>query len=295
MKIIVSSFYKYVEIKNPKKFQIEHQAYCNKLKIKGKVLVSKEGINGTISGTRKQIEKYENELTKNKLFSDVKFKRTESEFHPFRKTIVRVRKEIVTSGMKVEMNKVGIHLAPEKLKEMYDKKEDFIILDARNDYEYKIGKFKNAITPKIDTFREFKKIPEQLKKHKNKKIVMYCTGGVRCEKASAYMIKKGFKNVYQLDGGIFSYIEKFPDSYFEGRCFVFDDRLSIASGCKTKDISLCEKCHKPSGRYINCINKYCDKLYLCCEECDEKLKHACSKGCIHKISLLGKKCIKQTN
>ena len=193
--------------------------------------------------------------------------------------------------MKVDMKKIGKHLGPKKLREMYDKKEDFIILDARNDYEYKIGKFKNSTTSKI-TFREFKKVPEQLKEYKNKKIVMYCTGGVRCEKASAYMIKKGFRNVFQLEGGILNYIEKFPDSYFEGRCFVFDDRLSISTGKKTKDISVCEKCHKPSGRYINCLNKYCDKLFICCEECHKKWDGCCSKTCIGKIEVLGEKCLK---
>ena len=292
MEIIVSSFYKYITIKQPKKFQIEHHKYCNNLGIKGKILVSKEGINGTISGTKEQIDKYEKDLVKNKLFSDIAFKRTTAQLHPFKKTVVRVRKEIVTSGMKVDMNKRGTHLLPEKLKEMYNKKEEFVIVDARNNYEYKIGKFKEAITPKIETFREFKKVPKQLKEYKDKKIVMYCTGGVRCEKASAYMIKKGFKKVYQLEGGILNYIQKFPDSYFEGRCFVFDDRLSITSGKKTKDISVCEKCHKPSGRYINCLNKYCDRLFICCEECDGQWNGCCSKTCIGKIEVLGEKCLK---
>ncbi len=292
MKLAVLSFYKYITIRNPKKFRDKHQAYCNGLGIKGKVLLSKEGINGTVSGTGKQIKLYETELIKNKIFSNIKFNKTTSSFHPFKKMIVRVRKEIVTSGIKVDIRKIGKYLSPEKLQKMYEDKEDFVIVDARNDYEHKIGKFKYAVTARIETFRDFKMIVPNLSKYKNKKLVMYCTGGVRCEKASSYLIKKGFKNVYQLERGILNYIRKFPDSYFYGRCFVFDDRLSLPSGKKNKAISFCEKCHKPSGRYINCANKYCDKLFICCEECDEKFKYSCSKTCAVKVSTEGRKSIK---
>ena len=279
MEIVVSSFYKYVEIKNKEEFQREHQQFCNNLGIKGKVLVAKEGINGTVSGTKEQIEKYEEELKNNYLFNDITFKRTITDEHPFKKTIVRIKEEIVTSGLNVDMKNVGERITPKELKKLYDTKEEFIILDARNDYESKIGKFYNAITPKIEVFRDFKKVAKKLSKHKKEKIVMYCTGGIRCEKASAYMKEQGYEKVYHLKDGILNYIEQYPDTYFEGRCFVFDDRLSIASGKKTKDIALCDMCHTPTGRYINCANKKCDKMFLCCEECDKEWSHACSKPC----------------
>lgn len=281
--MIVSSFYKYVNVKAPVSFQIKHQEFCNKLGIKGKVLVAKEGINGSVSGTKEQIYEYKKEIIKNKLFSDLLFKDTIAEEHPFKKTIVRTRKEIVTSNLKVKLRNKGKYISPEELNNLIERNEDFIILDARNNYESKIGKFKGAITPNIETFREFKKVIKDLSKFKDKKIVTYCTGGVRCEKASAFLKENGFNNVFQLNGGIINYINQFPDKYFEGRCFVFDDRLSIPSGKNTKDITICEICHIPSGRYINCANKKCDNLFICCEECDFKLNHTCSKGCRAKL------------
>lgn len=281
--IIVSSFYRYVELDDPEKFQKEHLELCQKLGIKGKVLVAREGINGTVSGTEKQVKEYENKLIKYKEFSDIKFKRTTSDEHPFRKTIVRLREEIVTSRFNINAKKVGRYISPSELKRMYDNKEDFIIVDARNDYESKIGKFRNAMVPKIKTFRGFPKIIKNLKQYKTKKIVLYCTGGVRCEKASALLIKEGFWDVNQLDGGILSYIEQYPDTYFEGRCFVFDKRLSINSG-DSKDISLCKKCHVPCGDYINCANMKCDKLFICCDDCRKEYKNTCSKRCKNTVN-----------
>src|SRR3989344_1438693 len=281
--MIVSSFYKYVEINKLEEFQKEHQEYCKNLGIKGKILIANEGINGSISGTEDQIKEYELYLNNLDIFSDIKFKRTNSDVHPFRKIIVRIRKEIVTSNFDVNVKNTAKHLNPKELKKMLDNNEELIFLDARNDYESKIGKFKNAITPKIKTFKEFKNILPQLKVYKNKKIVMYCTGGVRCEKASALLVEDGFKDVNQIDGGIFNFVQQYPDTYFEGRCFVFDDRLSISTGTNNSDISICELCHFPCGRYINCTNKICDKLFICCEECDLKSSHTCSKQCINKI------------
>ncbi len=277
--MIVSSFYKYTNLKNPEAFQKEHIEFCNKLGIKGKVLIAKEGINGTVSGTRQQIEKYEKELSGHKEFKDIKFKRTLSDDHPFKKTIVRLRDEIVTSRFDVNYKKASKYISPSELKRMYDNKEDFIVVDARNDYESKIGKFKNAITPSIETFREFPKIIRNLKKYKTKKIILYCTGGVRCEKASAVLIKGGFWDINQLEGGILNYIEQYPDTYFKGRCFVFDNRLSIGTGNKTKDIAVCEKCHVTCSDYINCKNVKCDKLFICCDECKKQFNNTCSKRC----------------
>ena len=277
--MIISSFYKYSKISNPNLFRDKHQKYCNSLKIKGKILIAKEGINGTISGTKKQIQNYEKNLKKNKLFKDIKFKHTISKIHPFKKTIVRVKKEIVTSGLKVNLNKKAEYVSPKELNNIIDKQKDIILLDARNNYESKIGKFKNALTPNIETFKQFKKIKKDLLKFKNKKIITYCTGGVRCEKASAFLKENGFKNVFQLEGGILNYIEKFPNKHFEGRCFVFDNRMSIPSSKKSKEISICELCHVNCSHYINCINVKCDKLFICCNNCEKKFNHACSKKC----------------
>ena len=280
MDLVVSSFYRYVPIEDLQEFRDNHQKYCNDLGIKGKILVGKEGINGTISGSKEQIDSYEENLHKDIRFKEVQFKRNISDFYPFKKITVRIREEVVTSKFNISLDKTGKHISPKELKKMLDNKDDLILLDARNDYEWKIGKFKNAITPEINVFKDFTKVPGQLKEFKDKKIVMYCTGGIRCEKASALMIKEGFRDVNQLEGGILNYIEQYPDTHFEGRLFVFDNRLSIPTGEKTKDISLCEYCNVECGRYINCSNKQCDRLFLCCEDCDKQFKHTCSKFCL---------------
>lgn len=278
-KLIITSFYKYVRLTKVGDFRKSHQDFCDKLKIKGKVLVANEGINGVVSGTKEQIKKYKLKLRSFKQFKDITFKDNVTGWHPFKKIIVRIRKEVVTSKFNVNHNNAGNYTTPKQLKHMYDKNEDFVVLDARNDYEWKIGKFRNAVTLPIDVFRDFPKTLPSIKKYKNKKIVMYCTGGVRCEKASALLKKKGFKDINQLKDGIIKFIEEYPDTYFDGRCFVFDDRLSIPSGKNTKDIALCEKCHVPYGDYKNCRNKKCDKLYLMCNPCSYQYKFTCSRSC----------------
>ncbi len=279
MNTIVSSFYKYIEMKNLEEFQKAHLDYCKFLGIKGKILIGKEGINGSVSGTKEQINDYENNLKKNKLFKKIDFKHTLSKSIPFRKVIVRIRKEIVTSGLNVDLKNKGEYLEPSKLKELLDKKEDLILLDARNDYESYVGKFRNAIAPEIKTFKEFKNVPKIISKYKTKKIVTYCTGGIRCEKASAYLKEKGFKNVFQLHGGILSFINQFPGTYFEGSCFVFDERLTIPTG-NSSEITLCQHCKTPTARYINCSNNECDEMFVCCEKCDFNKNHQC-KSCIN--------------
>jgi len=281
--IITYSFYKYIQLDNPDFIQIDLLNFCKENEIKGKVLIAKEGINGTISGTKKQVKDFENKIKSIKEFSDLSFRITIANNHPYKKTLVRLRNEIVTSKFNIQVEKVGKHLTPKQINELYDKKEDFVILDARNNYESKIGKFKNAITPDIRYFRDFPKVIKNLEKYKNKKIVMYCTAGIRCEKASALLIKNGFQDVNQLQGGIISYINEFPDSNFEGRCFMFDDRISIETGENTKEIALCEKCHKPSGNYINCQNVKCNKFFIMCEDCNEEWKDTCSKFCRNLI------------
>ena len=276
--MIVTTFYKYVRIPQPVEIQQQHAKYCKNLEIKGKILVSKEGINGAVSGSETQILKYKRYLKQNKLFSNVKFKDTFAENHPYKKMIVRLRSEIVTFGTQVNVKNSAEHVSPKTLKRWIER-EQVILLDARNNYESKIGKFKGAITPDINTFREFPTVLRELDKHKNRKIVTYCTGGIRCEKASAFLKENGFSQVYQLDDGILNYIQKFPDDHFEGRCFVFDSRLSVPSGKKNETITTCDACHAPCGNYVNCKNVKCDKMFICCENCKKTLNNACSKKC----------------
>jgi len=278
LKVIL--FYKFVNIADPEKFVEEHLKYCKNLKTMGRVLVSNEGINGSISGTNLQIETYKTYLKSDFRFEGIVFKEDSVIEHPFTKMKVKVRGEIVTFGEKVDVTKTGKHIEPVDLKKLYDSEEEFIVLDARNYYEYKVGKFKNAIHLDLKNFRDFPKELEKLEKYKNKKIVAYCTGGIRCEKATAYMKEKGFSDVMQLNEGILNFGKQFPDTYWEGKCFVFDKRLVAPINSEDDTIASCEVCSKPSDLCRNCRNLNCDKLLVECLDCQKELNGCCSSECL---------------
>jgi UPF0176 protein len=277
---IVSSFYKYVRIDNPLEFQQKHLEFCLSLGLKGRILVGEEGINGCVYGIRKAVEKYKRELVKNPLFEDIEFKDNIANKTAYRKMFVRVRKEIVNSGLNVDLRNTAKFITPKELKEMLDKKENVVLVDMRNDYEAKIGKFRNAITLQMKNFRELPDAVKGIQHLKEKRIVVYCTGGIRCEKASAYLNEKGFKDVSQIKGGILKYGEEFPDTYWEGKCFVFDDRLAISLN-KNNILALtkCAWCNKKCDDYLNCHNLDCDKLFTGCEECMELHNKSCCEVC----------------
>lgn len=277
---IVSSFYKYVKIGSPLGFQQEHLQFCLLLGLKGRILIGEEGINGCVYGTKNKVEKYKNELRKNPLFSDIEFKDTYTEKPAYRKMLVRLRKEIVYSGLNVDLKKTGKFLTPAQLKEMLDNKEDIVLVDMRNEYEFNIGRFRNAVALPMQNFRELPQAVKKIESLKDKRIVAYCTGGIRCEKASAYLNELGFKNVSQIKGGILKYGEEFPDTYWEGKCFVFDDRLAIQiNKFNTEPLEECAWCKKRCDDYLNCHNLDCDKLFVCCTECMENHNKSCSEEC----------------
>ncbi len=290
-KIQILLFYKFIEIKKPEKFIKEHLKFCKDLNVKGKVLVSTEGINGSISGTQSQIEEYKKQLTSYKEFSDIVFKQESGLEHPFKKMNVRLRKEIVAFGKIVNTKQGGQYITAEQLKQLYENKEEFLILDARNDYEYKVGKFKDAIQLNIKTFKQFPEALAKIENFKDKKIITYCTGGIRCEKASAYMKQKGFKNVYQLKDGIITFGQKFPATFWQGKCFVFDKRLVSDINNTNETISNCHTCNTPSDLYRNCRNTECDKLYIQCKDCQENFNGCCSKQCFEKFK---EQCIQKS-
>jgi len=278
----VISFYKYVDVEDPESFVEKHLDWCVTNGLRGKVYVAKEGINGSIFGTKEKIELYKSELKRYKIFEDIWFKETETEEIAYAKMHVRVKDEVVNSGLKdIDPQNGGKRLAPEELLKLYEEGTDFVIVDARNWYESRIGKFKNAVTPGITHFREWPKVVESLKDYKDKTVVTYCTGGIRCEKASAYMIKEGFKNVYQLDGGILNFINKYPDTYWQGNMFVFDNRYVIDPNTKEelKYTAECEFCGKPTSYYINCHNQDCDRIMIVCHDCKVDNDYCCSDEC----------------
>lgn len=279
-KLKVLAFYKFATIKNPKKYSSELQKACKELGIKGRILVGKEGINGGISGTAKQTSEFKKHLQGDAKFKDMLFKEDMCVAHPFTRMNVKVRKEIVALGKEVDLNKTGTRLTPKQfLKITQNPDENTIVIDTRNDYEWKVGKFKNARTFPIKTFREFPKIVDQLKDKKDKNIVMYCTGGIRCEKASAYMKQQGFKNVSQLDGGILNFCKQLPDTIWEGLCFVFDKRLVTHVNKKNQMLTKCESCNTACDLYKNCRHVDCDRYVILCESCDRSLSGCCSQEC----------------
>ena len=275
MKVIL--FYKYVQIDDLESLKNSQIELCKELNLKGRILIAKEGINGTVSGEDNDIALYEKRMKENELFYDVEFKENNVMKHCFGKVSVKIRNEIVGFSHDIDLSKSGKKIKGKGLNELYERKDDFVILDARNTYETKIGMFKNAITLDIENFRDFPKKIKELKKFQNNKIIMYCTGGVRCEKASALLIENGFRNVFQLDGGIIKYTNEFPDSYFEGSCFVFDERMYFPVNSKV--ISKCEWCGKDCNRCIDCCNNDCNKIFVCCEECEIEHKSGCSEFC----------------
>jgi len=276
-------FYKYVDINDPESIVKEHLDWCTRNGIKGRVFFAKEGVNGTVSGTSGQIEKYKAHLSGYSYFRDIWFKEDDADVVAFKKMHVRLKNEIVGGNLQnTLLEDGGKRLSPEQLMNFYKSGKDFIIVDARNWYETIIGKFKNAITPQMKNFREWKKVvDEDLQEYKDKTVVTYCTGGVRCEKASAYMVENGFKDVYQLNGGIFNFIKKYPDTYWEGGMFVFDERRVINPNTKEelKHIASCYFCGRPTSYYINCHNVDCDRIIVSCHECKVEKDYCCSDEC----------------
>ncbi len=278
--VMVSSFYKYTKLDNPADVQREIFDCCTSLGLKGRILLGHEGINGSVYGAEENVVKFKERLLENSSFSGMDFKEQTAKKPAFRKLIVRLRKEVVHFGADVDLGNTARFVTPRDLKGMLDNNEGIVLLDMRNDYETIIGKFRNAKTIGMRNFRELPKFLSELADLKEKSIVAYCTGGIRCEKASAFLKENGFNDVMQLKGGILAYGREFPDTYWDGKCFVFDDRLSISINKDSSDaLSECLLCGTQCDEYINCHNIRCDRLFICCEECREKYKKSCCEEC----------------
>src|SRR3989344_1852219 len=230
-------FYKYVRLADPEAVAEGQKEICEKLDLTGRYIIAAEGINATFEGTKENIKEYVKELEKDKRFCNIHFKYSIGTGHAFPKLSVKVRKEIVSLNLgtcDIDPNQItGTHLKPEELHEWLApskvegiKKKEFYIVDMRNAYEHKVGHFEGSILPLIENFRDLPKVVEQIKHLKNKTVLTVCTGGVRCEKASGFLVTQGFNDVYQLSGGIVSYMEKYPNEDFQGKLYVFDKRVT---------------------------------------------------------------------
>ena len=257
--------YKFEPVENPVDLVRMYQQKCDELKLKGTMLISKNGINFSLAGTQQATDTIIAFLEEDNRFLNIPLKVTYSETQPFRRMKVRLKKEIISLGRK-DINPrelTGERISPQDLKNLLDNKEDVLVLDTRNEYETRVGKFENAIDLNLDTFRDFPKAIESLpEEYKDKQIVMYCTGGIRCEKASAVMLKAGFADVKQLEGGVLDYFKETGGAYWEGDCFVFDERVALDTELNETDYIYCYICREPLSAEEKAspdfkINEYC--------------------------------------
>lgn len=271
-------YYKFTPIADPEVLRLWQRTLCEKLNLKGRILISKHGINGTVGGDLESLKAYVRETKQFAGFKDTVFKWSDGERDHFPRLSVKVRDEIVAFGaaeeLKVDERGVvggGKHLKPEQLHKLVEEKgDDVIFFDGRNAYEAKVGKFKNAVVPDVHTSKDFIKELESGKydRLKDKPVVTYCTGGIRCEILSSLMKNRGFEEVYQMDGGIVKYGEKYgDDGLWEGSLYVFDDRMGMEFSDHAKVIGSCIHCNSPTSNYENCALKTCNELVLICENC----------------------------
>jgi UPF0176 protein len=289
-------FYKFYPIADPEAMMLWQKTLAGSLNLHGRVLISKHGINGTLGGDVEDLKNYVKQTKQSKGLKDTVFKWSEGGRENFPRLSVKVRDEIVSFGVpgELEVNEQGVvgggkHLKPKQVHELVEKYgDDVVFFDGRNAYEAQVGKFKNAVVPDTRTSKDFIKELDSDKydELKDKKVVTYCTGGIRCEILSSLMKSRGFKDVYQMDGGIVKYGEAYgDDGLWEGSLYVFDDRMGVKFSDKAKDIGKCIHCAASTSNYENCANKACNDLVLICESCiqdGDKLFHttACRQATV---------------
>jgi UPF0176 protein len=277
-------YYKFAPINDPEAIRLWQKSLCEKLYLTGRIIISKDGLNGTVGGEMTDLKSYVKETKTYAPFKDIKFKWSDGTRDDFPKLSVKVRDEIVTFGAPEELivdeNGVvggGKHLSPKQVHKLVEERgEDVVFFDGRNAYEAEVGRFKNAVVPKVRHTREFAKELEKPEYDdiKDKPVVTYCTGGIRCEVLSALMKNRGFKEVYQIDGGIVKYGEEYKDDgLWEGSLYVFDGRMNMRFSDKSKDIGECVHCGNKTSNYENCANLACNNLVLICKNCTAKTKY----------------------
>ena len=283
-------FYKFTPLADPEAIRLWQRTLCEANALRGRILISKDGINGTVGGSLNQVKRYIRVMKDFAPFKDMQYKWSEGNGDEFPRLQVRVRDEIVTFGVPEEIvvdeNGIvggGVHLSPAEVNELVASRGDEVVFfDGRNEYEAAIGKFRNAVVPPIETTPEFVRVLESgaYDHLKDKPIITYCTGGIRCEVLSLIMKNRGFKEVYQIDGGIVRYAEKFKDTgLWEGSLYVFDRRFKLDYSPETKVLSSCHMCSAPTSDYHNCADLLCRRRTLVCPTCsaqtDEVFCHDC--------------------
>lgn len=273
-------YYKFVEVEDPDFEALQHKLVCAGIGLMGRIIIASEGINGTVAGTSAQLKKYVEYMNSHPTFYGIDFKRSYAGKMPFGKLIVKLRAEIVTIGRDIDTSKTGKYIKPEEFHKLLENGADVAVVDMRNNYEYEVGRFEGAVQPNTTKFYELPKKIKNLKIDKDKKVVSYCTGGIRCEKATVLLKEAGYQDVYQLEGGIVKYLEAYPNGHFMGKNFVFDERMvtNVNTPSGKTILSKCEHCESPSDRYIDCTEPKCHALFLCCKDCEKQYDGLCKKS-----------------
>jgi len=275
------SFYAFADIADPEALRDAQRELCQSLQIFGRIYVAHEGINGTAAGPTDAIAEYCRITREIPGFEHIDFKEEDVDNIPFGDLRVRTRPHLVNLG---EGNNVdphtegGARLNPHEWKAFFESGRKFTLLDVRNDYEAEIGRFKGAIIPPYKFFYDFPKWADELDLDPEEPVLMYCTGGIRCEKFSGLLKRRGHKEVYQLDGGILRYAADVGGDHYEGEVFVFDDRMSVDIGGAPTP-GRCKHCGEPSSRMINCANVDCHELHISCDHCVQRMKACCTDAC----------------
>ncbi|RIV23363.1 rhodanese-related sulfurtransferase [Fibrisoma montanum] len=273
-------YYIYTPIEDPAQYREEHHLLCLRLNLLGRIIVAPEGLNGTVSGLAADCDAYMAALHADPRFAAIDFKVEEHDHHTFQKLHVRLKQEIVNSDLPVNpLEQTGTHLEPDEFRRLKND-PDVVLVDMRSNYEHSVGRFKGAVTFDMENLRELPEHVHEIEHLKDKKIITYCTGGIKCEKASAYLLSRGFKNVYQLHGGIIKYGLEAGGEDFDGQCYVFDNRLTVdVNHVNPRVVSACYRCGKTTSRMINCASPACNNHVTLCEDCGWEHAGTCSDAC----------------
>lgn len=280
---LILAYYHFIPISDPHQEVAAHKDFFKDKQLTSRIYISEEGINGQMSGIREDVEAYMQWMHANPLFEKMPFKIHKYHEQVFPRQTIKYRKQLVALDETVDFSQIGEHVSPEKWKALLENENQPMLLDVRNDYEWEVGRFEGAVCPPCETFREFTKYAKELKEKidpESTPVMMYCTGGIRCELYSSLLIKEGFKNVFQLEGGIINYGIKQGSDHWLGKLFVFDDRLTVPiSEEETPVIGKCYHCRTSIETYYNCANMDCNRLFLCCGECLSQFLGCCSVDC----------------
>lgn len=279
---VALAYYLFVSLEDPHREVEKHKAFFEGRDCTARIYISEEGINGQMSASIDDAEAYMVWLRSDERFAAVQFKLDPVNQQIFPRLTVKYRKQLVALDQKLDVSKGAEHVSPEKWKEMLEE-GGYLLLDVRNQYEWAIGHFEGATLPALETFREFPRYAEKLAEEVDPaqtKVMMYCTGGIRCELYSVIMQQQGFDKVYQLDGGVINYGHAVGSTHWKGKLFVFDDRLAVnIDGQEASPIAQCRHCHLAEDTYYNCANMDCNELFICCLSCHELYKGCCCHGC----------------